>query len=159
MGVLWLQTTDGKLIHVPIVGADINTPDSPTKVPTSIFSTAANRCLNGQYNVDMSAYGLGTVTVNLGPPGRTGTCNQCGECCSHPIASCPDPGGNCGYVLSGAYHKCQYLTIQARGIGKSNGTECSIRATLLDRFKGCVLFPESASDIANCPACGFTFGG
>lgn len=157
MGKLWLQTTDGELIHVPIVGDDINTPDDPTIVPTSVFSTAANRCLNGQYNVDIP--GVGTVTVDLDPPGRTGTCNQCGQCCSHPIASCPDPGENCGYVLVGAYHQCQHLTVKARGIGKSNGTECGIRTTLLNVSKGCVMFPGTASDISNCPACGFTFAG
>lgn len=157
MGVIWIQTEDGKLIHIPVVGPDINTPDSPTKIPASLFAVAANRCLDGQFNVNVP--GVGTVTVNLTPPGRSGTCNQCGQCCSHPIASCTEPGGNCGYVLVGGFHQCPHLTIKARGIGKSNGTECAIRATILQTHKGCVLFPQQAIEIAGCPACGFTFSG
>jgi hypothetical protein len=27
MGVIWLQTSDGKLIHLPVVGSDVNSPD------------------------------------------------------------------------------------------------------------------------------------
>lgn len=154
MGVIWLQTTDGKLIHIPIVGADYNTPDTPTKIPTSIFDTEANRCMNGTYNVNIP--GVGTVTIDLDPPGRTGSCNACGQCCSHPAAGC---AGGCGYVTDGAFHRCTYLTIKPRGIGKSNGTECSIRATILNVSKGCVMFPTDASDIVGYDACGFTFGG
>ena len=135
MGKIWLQTSDGSLIHLPIVEPDVNTPDSPVKIPVSTIS-AADRCLSLNRSVNLSAYGLGTVTLNFNPPGRTGSCNQCGQCCVH----------------------CVYLKVKTK-IGKPNGTECSIRSNIFNVAKGCLLFPQTASEIANCPACGFTFGG
>ena len=134
MGVIWLQTTTGQLIHLPIVEEDFNTPNSPVKIPVDSFNVgAANRCLSGTFTVNNPTYG--SVTFDFGAPGRTGSCNQCGQCCSHPIASCTALGGNCGYVVDTGkgVHKCRYLTIlpgAQKGIGKTNGTECSIRPTL-----------------------------
>lgn len=61
------------------------------------------------------------------PPGRTGNCNKCGECCAG----------------------CQYLA----------GNLCSIWSDLIDTYKGCLIFPEKAEEIANCPSCGYKFGG
>lgn len=164
MGVIWLQTSDGKLIHLPIVGADVNTPDSPVKVPVSSVQTGlSNRCLSGTYAVNLSALGYGTVTLDFGAPGRSGSCNQCGSCCTHPVAACPMPPANCGYVLDTKYnvHKCQYLTITAGSnkLGKPGQTSCSIRASIFDIAKGCTLFPSTASEIGpHMTACGFTFG-
>lgn len=161
MGKIWLQTSDGKLIHLPIMGDDFNTPDDAVKIPVSILGTGRDRCYSGQVSISHPTYG--SVTFNFDPAGRTGSCNQCGECCSHTVANCPNPT-NCGYVLTNdeLYHACQYLTIfkgSNKGIGKVGGTECSIRTTILDVFKGCAFFPDQASDIVNCPHCGFSFGG
>lgn len=161
MGKIWLQTPDGKQIHLPVVGADVNTPDSPVKIPTTVLVTQ-NRCLSGQVQVTTPT---GTITLDFSAPGRTGSCIQCGQCCTHPIANCPDAGGVCGYVLDSTrgIHKCQYLTINKiqgkDGLGKANGTECSIRATILGTFKGCTLFPGRPEEKAAwMTACGFTFG-
>jgi hypothetical protein len=158
MGLIWLQTTDGKLIHLPVVGADINSPEAPVKIPASVMVTGKNRCMSGQYTINIPT--IGSVTINLDPIGRSGDCNQCGQCCTHNIAACVDL--LCGYVVDmvNGVHKCQYLTILTggnNGLGRNNGTECSIRTNILDIFKGCILFPENASQIANCPACTFIF--
>jgi hypothetical protein len=160
MGTMWLQTSNGRLIHLPVVGADVNSPDDAIKVPTSVLATT-DRCLSNQIQVVVA--GHGTVTFDFTIPGRTGTCNQCGQCCSHPIASCPNPG-DCGYILDtkSGTHNCQYLTVLPggqKGIGKVNGTKCSVRDNILNVSKGCSTFPDRASDVANCPACGFTFTG
>ena len=135
MGKIWLQTSNGNLIHLPIVEPDVNTPDSPVKIPVSVIS-AADRCLSLNRTVNLSSYGLGTVTLNFTPQGRTGSCNQCGQCCVH----------------------CKYLTVKTK-VGKVNGTECSVRANIFNISKGCLLSPQTASEITNWPACGFTFTG
>ena len=155
MGSIYLQTSGGKNIHLPIVGADFNTPDSPVLLNVSVLGTR-NRCYSGQVAIIIPT--MGTITFDFDPPGRTGTCNQCGQCCSHPVASCPSPG-KCDFVVVSGIHRCQYLTVLPKGIGKANGTECSIRATIFNQLKGCVLFPTTAAQIANCPACGFSFSG
>lgn len=152
MAKIWLQTSDGKLIHLPVVGADVNTPDTPQKISTSVIATM-NRCLSGTVVVN-SPYG--NFTLNFAPVGRNGTCNQCGQCCSHTVAACT---GTCMYVLDtkSGRHVCRYLTILPKGIGKTGGTECSIKADILNQMKGCTLFPEKAGDVADCPACSFTW--
>lgn len=155
MGRLWLQTSEGKKIHIPIVEEDVNTPDTAILIPDT-FKTR-DRCYSGQIQINHPT--LGTITINFDPPGRTGSCNQCGQCCSHLITDCKE--NICGYVIDGNYHRCQYLTIlkgQNKGIGQINGTECKIRTTIFDIVKGCVFFPETAAEIANFPACGFSFG-
>ena len=43
MGKIWLETIDGNLIHLPIVGEDFNSPDNAVKIPTSIVINMA-RC-------------------------------------------------------------------------------------------------------------------
>jgi hypothetical protein len=164
MGVIWLQTTDGRLIHLPIVEADVNTPDSPVKVPvSSAVSLNVDRCLSGTRTVNLSSFGYGTVTLDFGAPGRSGSCNQCGSCCTHPVATCPMPPANCGYILDTKYnvHKCQYLTINAgtNKLGKPGQTSCSIRTTIFDIAKGCTLEPSKPEHIMPwMTACGFTFG-
>jgi hypothetical protein len=68
---------------------------------------------------------------------------------------------NCGYVLNTQYdwHVCQYLLIDpgANKLGKKNGTECSLRATILDNYKGCTLEPEVREP--HMTACSFVFPG
>lgn len=160
MAYLWLITKSGSLIHVPIAGeVDFNTPDTPTKIPTSIIARELDRCVSGNYTFEIDGQ---SVTVLLDPPGRTGSCNQCGECCSHLVTQCPNPTGDCGYIVADdpLYHKCQYLNElkgPTRGIGKVGGTECSVHRDLLDLYKGCVFYPEQASDVENCPDCGFSW--
>jgi hypothetical protein len=158
MGKIWLQTTDGRLIHLPVVGDDVNTPDDPVKIPTAVLTTE-DRCLSGQITV--AAPGYGNVIFDFDPPGRTGgPCSQCGQCCTHPIAACPEPD-DCHHVLDTTYniHKCQYLTIKpgAGKLGKSDGTECSLRAEILDRFKGCTLGPDAREP--HMTSCTFVFPG
>lgn len=160
MAVIWLLTKAGSLIHVPIVGTeDFNNPDTPVKIPTSIVKREMDRCISGSYNLTIDGR---SVTILLDPPGRTGTCNQCGECCSHLVTQCPNPTGYCGYIPADStlYHKCQYLDElhgPNKGIGKVGGTQCSIYRDLLDLSKGCVFYPEAASDVANCPTCSFVW--
>jgi len=158
MGKVWFQTSDGKNIHIPVVGNDINSPANPI-VLSGVALALQNRCLSGQIVIVHPTFG--SITLDFSAPNRTGSCNQCGQCCTHSIALCQMPPGQCGYILDAArgVHKCQHLTIFPKGIGKANGTECSVRATILDVLKGCTLFPSKAADIANCPDCQFTFGG
>ncbi len=155
MGVIWIQTATGQFIHLPIVGDDFNSPNDAAPIPSSVVRAGVgDRCFSGTPTVDLP--GWGTVTFAFDPPGRIGSCNQCGQCCTHLISACGE-GANCGYIVSGTYHICQYLTIRPKGIGRADGTLCSIRANIMDIFKGCILFPEKASEIVNCPACSFTF--
>ena len=161
MGVVWLQTTDGRFIHFPVVGSDVNSPTDAVKIPTSIFAVNSNRCLSGTVTVVSPTYG--EIVFDFNAPGRTGSCNQCGSCCTHPVAACTNPGG-CGYILDTEYdvHKCQYLTIAAgkKKLGKAGNTECSLGSTIFDVAKGCSLEPSSASAIyPHMTACGFTFSG
>jgi len=37
MGKIWVQTSSGKIIHLPIVEDDVNTPDDTIKIPTGVF--------------------------------------------------------------------------------------------------------------------------
>lgn len=133
MGVIWLQTTDNKLIHLPVVGDDVNTPNDTVKIPTSALKVL-DRCMSINKSIDLSTYGFGVVTIRLNPPNRIGTCNQCGQCCVG----------------------CTYLVVKTK-IGKVNGTVCGVRADILNIAKGCMIFPVTAEDIVNYPLCGFTF--
>jgi len=162
MGKIWFQTSDGKNIHIPVVGEDVNTPSNPI-VLSGIALATQNRCLSSQISIVHPTYG--SITLDFTAPNRTGSCNQCGQCCSHTAANCLTPA-SCAYVPvtnnKVDYHACQYLTILPggnKGIGKTNGTECSIRSSILNQFKGCALFPQKASDVASFSACGFTFSG
>lgn len=161
MGNLWVQTSDGKLIHLAVAGNDINTPASPTKIPTSVVSAAlADRCLAG--NVSITIAGYGPVTFVFDPPGRSGLCNQCGSCCVHPVANCTSAPGTCDFILDTKYnvHKCPHLDIKP-GQGKlhnANGTSCTIHASLVDNLKGCLYFPVRSSELSPwMNNCGFTF--
>jgi hypothetical protein len=161
MGKIWFETNSGFKIHLPIVGADYNTPDNPVLF-SGIGLATADRYLSGEIAVNHPV--IGSFTLDFGAPGRTGKCNQCGQCCSHPVANCPHPT-DCAYVPVTSnkkdYHACQYLRLlPGKGIGKIGGTECSIRASIIDQFKGCALSPMKASEIETwMTACGFTFSG
>lgn len=156
MGKIWFQTSSGKRVYLPVVGNDINTPD--TAIATSgVQSLINNRCLSGTFQVVVPTYG--TITFDFTVPGRTGSCNQCGQCCGHPPANCTE-GANCDYVIDSksGWHVCQYLEVLGKGIGKSDGTRCTLRATILDNMKGCIFFPEKASEIESyMTSCGFSF--
>lgn len=161
MGNIWIQQSSGRMIHLPIVGPDYNTPDSPQKIPASAVGTAlADRCLSGL--VQITIPGQGNVTFTFDPPGRTGSCNQCGSCCVHPVGSCPSPTGQCGYILNTKYqvHACQYLEIRPGNnkLHNADGTSCTLRASLADGFKGCLMTPEKPSEMWPwMNNCGFTF--
>ena len=78
MGKIWLQTDSGKLIHLPVVGEDINTPDDPQIIPTSLLSNQVlNRCFDDPITVTSPTHG--EITFDFSSPGRTGSCNSCGQ--------------------------------------------------------------------------------
>jgi hypothetical protein len=156
MGKIWLQKTNGALIHLPVVGADVNTPDSAVKISVSAVSSV-NRCWSNQIVVNHPTYGQ--FTIDLRPPGIVGSCNQCGQCCSHPLANCPDLGGECGYILHPDLniHVCQHLTINKwRKWGDPDNTSCSIYASILDSSKGCAYPPDADEIMPWWTSCGFS---
>jgi hypothetical protein len=137
----------------------VNSPEDAVKIPTSIL-TAGNRAVSGTVQVVTPTHG--TITLDFTVPGRTGSCNQCGSCCTHPVADCPIPPDGCGYIYDSQYevHKCQYLTINsgAKKLGKPGQTECSIYSTLFDNYKGCTHGPQVPEDIwAWMTNCGYEF--
>ena len=156
MGKIWVQISSGKTIHLPIVEDDVNTADDPIVLPPML---AVNRCYDS--NVQIAHPTLGTITFEFAPTGRTGSCNQCGVCCSHPIADCPHPTGDCGYPLNTDLniHVCQYLIIDKwRKWGQADNTECSFGADIMNNFKGCTLFPSIPDEIKpHMTNCGYSF--
>ena len=155
MGKIWVQTSSGRLIHLPIVEDDFNTPDDPVKIPTSVLSITRHR--SGTIQIVSPEHG--TVTFDFDVAGRTGSCNECGRCCSHPAGSCSDP--DCGYVLNADldYHVCQYLTIfKNNKWGLKDNTECSLGTGLINTFKGCTMGPNGPSEMhPHMTNCGFSF--
>jgi hypothetical protein len=161
MGDVWLQTSDGKLIHLPVVGGDVNSPDDAVKIPTSAVMAQANRAVTGQVAIVTPTHG--TITLDFTVPSRTGSCNQCGSCCCHPVANCQAAPGPCGYIVhprATNYHVCQYLTINpgANKLGKPGQTSCSLYSSLFDNYKGCIHGPQKPVDIWSwMTACGYEF--
>ena len=160
MGKIWLQTANGHLIHAPIVGDDFNSPDDAIKIPASILANK-NRCFSGLIEVTDPEYG--TVVFDFTEEGRTGSCNQCGQCCTHPIDVCPHPTGDCGWPLReirdhDSVHACQYLTIKNdKKWGNPGNTECSVYTNLIEISKGCI-YPLYQSDWKpHMTSCGFTW--
>lgn len=143
MGKIWLQTVSGKLIHLPVVGDDINSPDDIIKISTSIIVNQ-NRCYSNPIQINHPTYG--NITIDLmQDSGLTGSCNQCGLCCGHPVVDCQwGTLEACGYVLHEDlnWHVCQYLIIDRwRKWGDPNNSSCSLYASILDSFKGCAYPP------------------
>lgn len=154
MGKIWLQTTDGRLIHLPIVGEDKNTPDDPVKIPVSIIG-GVNRCYSQQIQVVHPSKGTIVFDFKQGSP-LIGSCNQCGQCCTHPVNACKSPAGECGwpYRANINAHACQYLkVIRLNKWGQAGNSECSIYADILNRFKGCAFPPEELKP--HMTSCGY----
>ncbi len=102
MAKMWLQTSDGKLIHLPIQGVDdFNTPDDPIKIPTSMIVNQ-DRCYAEPITIIHPILGSVTIDMKLadGRDSITGSCVQCGMCCGHPVSECTltGPQGECGYI-------------------------------------------------------------
>ena len=142
MGKIWVQTPSGKIIHLPIVEDDVNTADTPIQLSTALVAVM-NRCYSQPIAIVHPT--LGSITFDFRPPGITGSCNQCGQCCSHPVADCLHPTGDCGYPYRADIdaHACQYLTVFKRNKWPQAGnTECSLYADILNQFKGCAYVPD-----------------
>jgi len=157
MPTIWIKDKYGKTFHFTTEIAswegDFNTPE--TAIPSSAVVNQ-NRCAN---SLEIKI-GQDTLTMSLAQHGREGECVQCGQCCSHPNALCPDKHGKCGYRHHGKHHVCEHLIEypQRGGIGAPDGTACRIHKDLLDNFKGCVIWPETPGDIYGKTACGMRFG-
>jgi len=143
VGKLWLIRPNGRIFHIPVQGADVNTGQDPIAVGL-VQSIAANRCLSQPFTVSHPTYG--TVTIDFSNPNLTGSCNQCGMCCTHAPGDCPDAGGNCGWPLNTNLnlHMCQYLTITGNWHQwpKAGLTRCSVYSNILGTFKGCAYVPD-----------------
>ena len=159
MGKIWLKTTDNRLIHLPIVGDDFNSPDDAIKIPTAVLINR-DRCFSGTIEIISPTYG--TIIFDFTEEGRTGECNQCGQCCTHPIDVCPNPG-DCRWPLreikkSDSVHACPYLTIlNDTKWGNPGNTECSIHTDLINSFKDCMLFPSLRDMKPHMTSCGFSW--
>ncbi len=131
---------------------DLSDPATARTIDATVAS--CNRCSNG---ITLTLV-EGTFTWTFDVNGRTGSCIQCGQCCSHLASTCTN-GASCGYSkIIGLYHACPHLVKLGPGIGKKNGTECDIYNRLLyEGYKSCVSFPSEAFEIVNRPMCGFTF--
>ena len=156
MGKIWVQTSSGRIIHLPIVEDDVNTADNPIILPAGL---TVKRCPDVNFQVVHPT--LGTITFEFAPNNRTGSCNQCGVCCSHPVADCPYPTGDCGYLPHPDldFHVCQYLVINKwRKWGDAGNTECSMGTDIINNFKGCTLFPTVPAEIkSHMTNCGYSF--
>lgn len=152
MGKIWVQTTEGKLIHIPIVEDDFNTPDDPVKIPTSVVVGGVGRCFSEQRQIVHPTYG--TITFDfMQDSGKTGSCNQCGQCCTHPVDDCLNPAlCTWAYDVDIDAHACQYLVIDKKNKWPDPGnTSCSIYANILNVFKGCAYPPRNIhSWMFNC---------
>lgn len=128
---MYLKDKDGRTFHLTVVGeTDINTRAQAITVPKNIATST--RCPG---TMTITTPSTGQVVLDFNVNGRTGSCNQCGECCRN----------------------CAYLTV-ITAIGQVNGTSCSIYRNLMyEGCKTCVNFPQEAFEIADCPACGFSF--
>lgn len=156
MGVIWVQTSNNKMLHLPIIGPDINTPDSLPKVPAS--SIPIEELRSGVIS-PVFVEGYGIILFNFTAPGRTGSCVQCGSCCTHPVENCP---GQCTYIYDEQYnvHKCQYLIINpGEGkLGEPGQAACSLYSNVIEACKGCLFGPGSIREMMPwMKKCGFKF--
>jgi len=65
MGKIWLETTDNRLIHLPIVGEDFNSPDDAIRIPTAVLVNR-DRCFSGTIQIVSPQYG--TITFAWDEP-------------------------------------------------------------------------------------------
>ena len=153
MGVIWLELNNGEVIHMPIVGVDYNTVDTP-------FPSSDTTCWmkDGKRVLTILHPELGPTDYVVEAIGRSGSCISCGQCCTHSIDDCPNKKGECGWQedIELGVHACEYLEVT--DLGKEGGAKCSIWKDILDRFKGCLLTPERQGDILpHMTSCGFSF--
>ena len=157
MGKIWVQTSSGRIIHLPIVEDDINTADDPIVLPPML---SVNRCFSEQTIIAHPT--LGTITFDFRPPGIIGSCNQCGHCCTHPESEClatidghPE---NCGYIYHEDLdlHVCQHLVIDKwRKFPQAGNTSCVLYGDILNTYKGCAYPPKTINPLwINC---GYSF--
>lgn len=153
MGKIWLETSDGRLIHLPVVGDDVNSCTDAIRIPASVIVNQ-DRCYSQPIVIVTPQ--LGQVTIDLRPTGIIGSCNQCGMCCGHPVSDCPNPP-DCGYILHEDlnWHVCQYLVIDKwRKWGDPNNSSCSLYQDILDYFKGCAYPPDEITPWMS--SCGYS---
>lgn len=152
MGLIWLQTSDGKRIHLPVTGdLDVNTPDTAIDV-SMVQAIAINRCYSEPIIVNHPTFGQFTIDLMLGR-NLTGSCNQCGQCCTHPVDQCLNPSV-CWWPYNATVegHKCPHLIIERANKWPNPGnTYCDVYATILDVFKGCSYPPRNIHPwMTNC---------
>ena len=154
MGKIWLETTNGNLIHLPIVGEDFNSPDDAAKIPASIVINMA-RGYGEQITIVHPT--LGQITLDLRPGGITGECNRCGHCCTHPLSECTNPP-DCGwpYNTDLDLHVCSHLVInRINQWPRKDNTYCDLYADILNVYKGCAYPPKAINPLwVNC---GYSF--
>jgi hypothetical protein len=156
MGNIWIQTISGSMIHLPILGPDINTPDSLPKILESMIPVGS---IKSGVITPIVIDGYGIIMFDFTAPDRIGACVQCGACCIHPIEHC---NNNCAYVLDIQYnvHKCKYLIINTgeNKLGEPGQTSCSLYTNIISEFKGCLYGPQTKKEMRVWMTnCGFKF--
>ena len=158
MGVIWVQTNEGQLIHLPVLGPDINTPDTLPRISYSLIPIEA---IQSGVIFPLFIEGIGIVMFDFTVPGRVGSCTRCGSCCTHPIDCCHNQN-KCGYIHDLQYnvHKCKHLIINPGDskLGEPGQTSCAIYGDIINKAKGCLHGPQSKKEIMPWMSrCGFKF--
>jgi len=141
MGLLWIQRSGDRVSHIPVIGDDVNTPSNPIDV-SMVQAVAINRYYSDPIVVNHPT--LGQFTISFMPEGITGSCNQCGHCCTHLVADCPNPG-NCNWAYRSDIdcHACPHLVVdKVQKFPQANNTYCDVYQTILNVFKGCAYPPD-----------------
>lgn len=161
MGNVWVKTITGHIIHLPIIGDDFNDPAQPVDV-SAIATGSYDRNLLVRLS-KWPATGL-EFELEFAPNGRSGSCNRCGLCCTHPREDCkhPNSANECGYIWDKEYnvHKCKHLLIDSRiGLGRPGATACALWEDILSLYKGCALWPDRPVDLIDYvkAVCGYSF--
>jgi len=148
MGLVWILRTDGKRCHLPVQGDDVNTPDTAIDV-SFIQAVTIDKCFGEPIVVNHPIFGQ--FTIDMRYPGIIGSCNQCGQCCTHPVEACP---GNCAWPYRSDIdcHACPHLVVdKVNKWPQANNTYCDIYQTILDVFKGCAYPPRALHPhMTNC---------
>lgn len=148
MGKVWILKSDGKRFHLPVQGNDVNTPDTAIDV-SMVQAMSINRCYSEPIIINHPTFGQFIIDMNR--EGLTGSCNQCGQCCTHPVGDCP---GNCAWSYRSDIdaHACPYLVVdKVQKFPQAGNTSCSLYATILDDYKGCAYPPDTVNPLwINC---------